>query len=61
MKKANEAENHFYGKDAGKQSKQKMIVCDRRQVKSAKGFTFGKAGSGRAFFVKKLERSRNKT
>lgn len=58
MKKANEAENHFYGKDAGKQ---KMIVCDRRQVKPAKGFTFGKTGSGRAFFVKKLERSRNKT
>lgn len=58
MKKANEAENHFYGKDA---SKQKMIVYDRRQVKPAKHLTFGKAGSGRAFFVKKLERSRNKT
>lgn len=58
MKKANEAENHFYGKNAGKQT---MIIYDRRQVKPAKGFTFGKAGSGRAFFVKKLERSRNKT
>ena len=58
MKKANEAKNHFYGKNAGKQ---KMVVYNRRQVKSAKNLTFGKAGSGRAFFVKKLERSRNKT
>lgn len=41
--------SHFYGLNS---DSRQMIACDRKHSALAKGFAFGKPGSGMAFYVK---------